>query len=171
VFNAFAISFNASIFLNLFLHSTREGPYNSTYSPYNLHVSSVPHFRIGMLEFMSLAQNYAQCPNTGRQKCIRTLLKFNCCCFVFVPSTLRWHRSPVRETWNRAETFWSLPNGDGTRESCRKHEHLPRPNCKVAKMFLKCCRIVADLSQDTEFLFCFSFVSLVWTRPKEVLDW
>ena len=33
-------------------------------------------------------------------------------------------------------------------------------------MFHECCRIVADLSQNAEFLFCFCFVSLVWTRPK-----
>jgi hypothetical protein len=155
-------------FLNLFLQSTHEGSHNSEYSVYNsinLHVSSVFHFRNGMLESMSLAQNYTQYPNTLWHNCIRALLKFSCCCFVFVLSTQRWHRSPVRETLNRTDILWSLPTADRTRESRRKHEHLPRPDCRVAKMFHKCCRIVADLSQNTEFLFCFSFVSLVWTRP------
>jgi hypothetical protein len=169
VFNTFTISSNASLFLNLFLQSTYEGSHNSEYSRYNsinLHASSVPYFRVAMLEAMSLAQNCTQCPNTWRSNCIRTLLKFKCCCFVFVLSTLRWHRSPFRETWNRTETFWFLPTGDASRESCRKHEHLPRPSCKVAHMYNKCCRIVADLSQDTGFQFCFSFVSLVWTRPN-----
>jgi hypothetical protein len=119
-----------------------------------------------MLEAMSLAQNYTKCPNMWHHNCVSTLRKFNCCCFVFVLSTLRWHGSPVRVTWNRTETFWSLPTSDGTQGSCRKHEHLPRPNSKVAKMFHKCCQIVADLSQDTAVLVCFSFVSLVWTRPS-----
>ena len=33
-------------------------------------------------------------------------------------------------------------------------------------MFHKCCRIVADLSQNTEFLFCVCFVSFVWAETK-----
>jgi hypothetical protein len=34
-----------------------------------------------------------------------------------------------------------------------------------AEIFQKCCRIIADFSQNIEFLFCLCFVSLVWTRP------
>jgi hypothetical protein len=114
MFNTFAIYFNASIFLSLLLQSTHERSHNSEYSVYssiNLYVSSIPHFRIAMLESISLAQNYAKCPNTCRHNCVRTWLNFNCCCFVFVLSTLRWLRSPVRETGNRTQTFWSLPTG------------------------------------------------------------
>ena len=69
------------------------------------------------------------------------------------------HRLQVVKPENKTETFRSSPTGDGARQSWRKHK-------QVAEMFHKCCRIVADLSQNTEFLFRFCFVSLVWTRPK-----
>jgi hypothetical protein len=36
----------------------------------------------------------------------------------------------------------------------RKHKHLPRTNRRVANNFDKFGVIVADLSQNTEFLFC-----------------
>ena len=48
-----------------------------------------------------------------------------------------------------------MPTDDWTQYSNRKHE-------QVAKMLH-----VVDLSQNTEFLLCFCFVSLVWNRPKK----
>ena len=57
------------------------------------------------------------------------------------------HRLQVVKPENKTETFRSSPTGDGARQSWRKHK-------QVAEMFHKCCRIVADLSQNTEFLFC-----------------
>lgn len=49
--------------------------------------------------------------------------------------------------------------GNETRYSCKKHS-------QIVEMFHECCRIVADVSQNAGFLFCFCFVSLVWTWPK-----
>jgi hypothetical protein len=62
-----------------------------------LHVSSVPHFRI------RTKKPCLQHRTTHTiQTCDGTTAyghgeKFNCRCFVLVPSTLRWNRSPVRE--------------------------------------------------------------------------
>jgi hypothetical protein len=70
------------------------------------------------------------------------------------------YQSPVRETWNKTQTFWTTQSGEGTWEMCRKHKHLPSTNRRVPKNVDKFCVIVADLSQNTEFLFCFCFVSV-----------
>jgi hypothetical protein len=64
------------------------------------------------------------------------------------------YHSPVRETWNKTQSFCTMQTGDGTWEMCRKHEHLRRANRRVANNADKFCVIVADLSQNTEFLFC-----------------
>jgi hypothetical protein len=104
-------------------------------------------------EAMSITQNSIQCPNIWLHNCVSTLRKFNCCCFVFVPSILRWHRSAVRETWNRTERFLSLQTGEGIRESSRK-----QLNSKDAKMFHRClqncCRFVARHRVSVSFQFC-----------------
>jgi len=67
-------------------------------------------------------------------------------------SALHWDQPAVSGTFNRTETFWSLPTGNGT-GSCRKHK-------RVSEMFRKCCKIAADLSQTSEFLFFVSVFSV-----------
>ena len=59
---------------------TREWSHNSECSldnSINLHISSVLHFWIDILESMSLSQNYTHCPNMWQHNCISTLQKFS----------------------------------------------------------------------------------------------
>jgi hypothetical protein len=51
---------------------------------------------------------------------------------------------------------------------CRTHEHLPKTTRRVANNIDKFCVIVADLSQNTEFLFCLCFVSVLSVKHP---DW
>ena len=69
-----------------------------------------------------------------------------------MPSATRWDRSAVSATFNKTETPWFLPTGDGSRYRCRKHK-------QTAEIFHKCRRNVAHLSQNTEFQCRYSLAS------------
>jgi hypothetical protein len=60
-----------------------------------------------------------------------------------------------------------LADWRGDSGELQKTRTFAKANWEVAKMFHKRCAVVADMSQNAEFLFCFRFVSLVWTRPKK----
>jgi hypothetical protein len=102
--------------------------------------------------------------NTGQRKILTcTSMPYYTFELLNPMSSAHSERSAGIDTCNKTETF----------EICRPAKGLGRvqkadTGCRnVSEMLQICCRFVADLSQNTDFLFRFRFVSFGWTRPYE----